>query len=493
MVRHGDGRPEIVMPFRGYLLFAMAVLASCNSATASADADKKIWISATRLVLTPQDTTRIGLITSRNGQFLFSSGIKRDPGLPTGPSGRWSSSDSAIVAVEPGGLVRAKAPGQAVLTVELDNLSESAIFFVRDHDGTHANFVTVDVGLAHACATTNIGEVYCWGISWFGELGLGNTRQFTSTVSPTRVPGLQGVVDLSVGLRHSCALDSNYRAHCWGEDLVSGAGRANPSPLPVPTEQRFTDISAGGTFSCGATATGALFCWGIGFSGVQPVSAPTKIVSISVGYSHACGLSEGGSLYCFGSNASGQLGTGDRLSRAAMAAVNSSSAFLQVSAGFDYTCAVSADKKAYCWGLGAQGRLGTGLTTSFDLPTPIAGLDRVASIDAGAVHTCAVSETGAPYCWGEEFRGQLGNGPPPSATLTAEDLIQLVPVPVSLDEPMGLISAGWGESTCALSAVSAAFCWGLNTNGQLGVGRHDFAAGSPFRFSEWPLAVRLVR
>jgi hypothetical protein len=201
-------------------------------------------------------------------------------------------------------------------------------------------------------------------------------------------------------------------------------------------------------------------------------------------------LSSTGSAFCYGANGSGQLGTGDRLPRAGFSAVNSTLSFLSVSAGLHHTCAISVEKKAYCWGAGT--RLGTGLTTSFERPEPVVGLDAVAAISAGNGHSCAVLETGAAYCWGEEFRGQLGDGPPAIPQPTAEELIQLSPVRVSLSPPVRMISAGWGESTCAVSMSGQAYCWGLNTSGQLGSGRHDFAAGSAIRYAEWPIAVRIV-
>lgn len=476
------------------LVSTLALVPGCNSSTSSGGvADEQIWISATRLVLSPQDTTRIGLITSRNGRVYFSAGIRRDLGLESGAPGLWTSSDPSVVTVQPGGLVQAGSAGDAVLTVRSGDLADSARVFVRESAAIFTDFEEVDVGLGHACGRARSGALYCWGISWFGESGLGTIRRFTATVSPARVQGLQSVSHFSVGLRHSCALDPSGRAYCWGEDLSAGtSGLSNSAPVPVPTEHRFTTISAGGTLTCGITVDARLFCWGFGFSGIQAVSTPAPIVSISAGYSHACGVSAIGSAYCFGTNISGQLGTGDRVPRVSMTAVNTSASFLSVSAGFDYSCAVSSDGKAYCWGSGAKGRLGTGLTTDFESPVPISGLDGVAAIDAGSGHTCAVKDTGAAYCWGEEFFGQLGNGPPTIPQPNAEDLIQLSPVLVSLPVSVKTISAGWGESTCALSAFSQTYCWGLNTNGQLGTGRHDFAGGSSFRFSEWPLAVRFV-
>ena len=85
----------------------------------------------------------------------------------------------------------------------------------------------------------------------------------------------------------------------------------------------------------------------------------------------------------------------------------------------------------------------------------------VTSISAGGAHTCALAD-GQAYCWGDNTNGQLGNN---STTQS------LVPVAVNTSgvlagKTVTSISAG-NSHTCAL-ADGQAYCWGVNTNGRLG-------------------------
>ncbi|MBJ7357277.1 MAG: fibronectin type III domain-containing protein [Nocardioides sp.] len=69
----------------------------------------------------------------------------------------------------------------------------------------------------------------------------------------------------------------------------------------------------------------------------------------------------------------------------------------------------------------------------------------------GIDHTCAINTRGEVYCWGSNSQGQLGDG-----TLTARD------VPTKVAGLSGVISlaAGW-QNTCASTEVSV-YCWGSN-------------------------------
>ena len=62
------------------------------------------------------------------------------------------------------------------------------------------------------------------------------------------------------------------------------------------------------------------------------------------------------------------------------------------------------------------------------------------------------------FCWGENTNGEIGNG-------TTAD--QLTPTSVGSAQTWQSISAG-GSHTCALTASLEAYCWGKNLYGQLG-------------------------
>jgi alpha-tubulin suppressor-like RCC1 family protein len=42
---------------------------------------------------------------------------------------------------------------------------------------------------------------------------------------------------------------------------------------------------------------------------------------------------------------------------------------------------------------------------------PVAGLSGVVAIDAGGYHACALLRDGAVYCWGRDTNGEIGSPP----------------------------------------------------------------------------------
>jgi alpha-tubulin suppressor-like RCC1 family protein len=88
--------------------------------------------------------------------------------------------------------------------------------------------------------------------------------------------------------------------------------------------------------------------------------------------------------------------------------------------------------------------------------------DNFESVSAGMYHACGVRVGGAAYCWGIDEQGELGNG------VVGES--SQVPTPVSGELTFKFVSAGGYAHTCGITTTGAAFCWGGNRYGQLGNG-----------------------
>ncbi|MCA9739802.1 MAG: Ig-like domain-containing protein [Gemmatimonadetes bacterium] len=80
-------------------------------------------------------------------------------------------------------------------------------------------------------------------------------------------------------------------------------------------------------------------------------------------------------------------------------------------------------------------------------------------ISAGGESACAL-QAGVAYCWGLNTYGQLGTG-------DLQD--RRTPVPVATSLRFNQISTG-PFHTCALTTADEAYCWGYNTGGQVGDG-----------------------
>jgi len=131
-----------------------------------------------------------------------------------------------------------------------------------------------------------------------------------------------------------------------------------------------------------------------------------------------------------------------------------------IATGSTYSCAGRLDGTVACWGgSGDEGEVGpVELGSPSWVPGTIPQLSNVAAIGTGTAHTCAVTRDGSVWCWGLNSDGQLGNG----TQTDHEDL------PVRVKGVSDAVAVGGGnEHTCALLASGGVACWGENRDGQL--------------------------
>jgi alpha-tubulin suppressor-like RCC1 family protein len=76
------------------------------------------------------------------------------------------------------------------------------------------------------------GEVWCWGLNDFGQLGDGTKIDHAA---PARVTGLSNVVSVSASSEHTCALEADKSVWCWGLNHFGelGDGTTTDSLVPV--------------------------------------------------------------------------------------------------------------------------------------------------------------------------------------------------------------------------------------------------------------------
>jgi alpha-tubulin suppressor-like RCC1 family protein len=91
------------------------------------------------------------------------------------------------------------------------------------------------------------------------------------------------------------------------------------------------------------------------------------------------------------------------------------------------------------------------------VPRPVWPLGR---ITAGPAHTCAINSGHALYCWGSNTDGELGTGGSPQSVDTPQAV-------VGLGSGVDQVAA-WAFGTCAITYSGHAYCWGLDMDAQLG-------------------------
>jgi len=84
-----------------------------------------------------------------------------------------------------------------------------------------------------------------------------------------------------------------------------------------------------------------------------------------------------------------------------------------------------------------------------------------ATISADSVHSCGLTVSGAAYCWGDNSDGELGDG--------IAEAFSTTPVLAANGRKFAGVSVGWLDG-CGITTVGAVYCWGSDYFGQLGDG-----------------------
>ena len=273
----------------------------------------------------------------------------------------------------------------------------------------------VSVGLKHACAVTTAGGLVCWG----------DNSQKQATVPIDLGP----VSQVSAGNANTCALTTTGTVRCWG-GAFSGQNHVPTNLGPVSQlSSSINPVEAFEGTTCVVTTAGTGHCWGgIGSDVPADLSPASQVVIVHEnGFAYACAVRTTGTVYCWSDGPPFPPVPTD------LGLVS------QISAGFDSICALTTLGTVRCWG-----------DKRFGMTDPPADLGPVSQISVGVSHACAVTRAGGVRCWGSNGVEQLiedttpGNGTGNTATMP------------SIELPTGLVySAGGQQYQVNLNANSS--------------------------------------
>ena len=287
---------------------------------------------------------------------------------------------------------------------------------------------------------------------------------------------------INAGWRHSCGIQADGTAWCWGNDGNGMLGNDTDGDTTVPDQVSdagpWRSITVNDSHSCGIKTDGTAWCWGSdsagGIGDGLPTAAqanPTQVddagpwASIENGYLYSCGLQTDGTAWCWGRNLDGQLGNSAAAnSEYSPVEVDGDGPWVRITAGGSHSCGIKADGTAWCWGDDTNGQLGNGSATTGDQSSPVQVDDNGpwVAISAGNNFTCGLKADRTAWCWGTDANGELGNGAAVSADQSS---------PYQMDDagPWSDISAGEGYA-CGLKTDGTAWCWGSDSAYRLGNG-----------------------
>jgi alpha-tubulin suppressor-like RCC1 family protein len=292
-------------------------------------------------------------------------------------------------------------------------------------------------------------------------------------------PGPQPVIGgLRAGANSTCAsIEEDGTAYCWGANEFGQVGDGTAGdrlrPTPVSGAPSFSPPYPG-DHACASDLSG-LYCWGRNNSGEAGIGstaatpAPTLVAGglafqqVAIGDDFTCGLANSGVTYCWGANDVGQLGTGVAGNSSVPVAVAGDHQFREIAAAGRTACGSTWTLELLCWGNGQEGEIGNGQSgINASTPTPVAGglqlfSPAIGANEAGQATVCASTDSGA-YCWGKNSDGEVGDG---------SKISRNIPTPVVGVPGYSQLAPG-GSHTCARLPSAAVVCWGKG--GRLGSG-----------------------
>lgn len=324
-------------------------------------------------------------------------------------------------------------------------------------------------------------------------LSFSTTGGISPTPASADITVFLNTVNIQSAFYQTSALNTSSAPYWWGWTISSS--QANPDLVPetVNTNMKFSTISSRYGHVCGINiADNLTYCWGNGKDGslglpnnnnqafpTSPVQGNHTFTDISAGYRQSCGIDTNNNGWCWGKNNCGQLGNGqvptEGLYSSIPQSVIGNHQFLTISAGQYFSCGIDNSGTAWCWGAQYGGDLGNGQNSEQYLSSPqqvLSGATKFQMIvtsgassygpsnpSCGSGHTCAIDTTGKAWCWGINSTGQLGNN-----TLNNSS------TPQSVYSTRKFIDITAGSNyTCAVDTTYHAWCWGNNEYGQLGI------------------------
>ena len=320
--------------------------------------------------------------------------------------------------------------------------------------------------------------LWSWGYNAYGQLGLGNT---TNRSSPNQVGALTDWSTVSAsgpsGLNGSAATKTNSTLWTWGSNAYGQLGLGNTtnysSPKQVGALTNWQYVDQNDRFCLAIKTDGTLWSWGkngynlglgnsTDYSSPKQIGALTNWAKVYGGAGNVTAIKTDGTLWSWGGGTNGGTGDGTTTTRYSPVQIGSLTTWASGSASGGYGgYAIKTDGTLWAWGWGAEGKLGLGDTTNRSSPTQVGALTTWSSVvGGGPYHTAALKTDGTIWAWGNNSYGELGQG---------NTTKQSSPVQIGALTTWSKIYAGY-NTVAGIKTDGTLWAWGKGSSGRLGLG-----------------------
>ncbi|XP_034481052.1 probable E3 ubiquitin-protein ligase HERC4 isoform X2 [Drosophila innubila] len=331
-------------------------------------------------------------------------------------------------------------------------------------------------------------DLYCWGNTSRGQLGLGGIEDEQILV-PSKIPWQpdSAVQQIACGHRHTLFLTSSGKVYACGSNDYSQLGHELPTkrPLEIPELQAYvvTQIACGSRHSMALTEWGQVLSWGdnecgqLGHASDQEIIQLPKIVrylvsktvvQIACGNNHSLALTCCGELYSWGSNIYGQLGvkSPNELQHCNYPMRLTTLLGIPVAAiacGGNHSFLISKSTAVFGWGRNNCGQLGLNDETNRAYPTQLKTLRTlgVRFVACGDEYSVFLTNEGGVFTCGAGAYGQLGHG------FNSNEMLPRMVVEL-MGSTISQVACGNRHTLALVPSRGRIYGFGLGSSGQLG-------------------------